>query len=166
MAGSTGEQRLREKHANKRQNVVKLSDDLLRAFEPDAHKTRDRAEIKARISDFNKLDNMSELEQQYFDLLCAKLEAAYGDDAFKLHLAARNLAKLYAYGKRLEAEMEGDSLIMQDKDGKVYVHPGLRILQANQKCIMSNLSMLGIHSDKISKKENNTVSESEFAQFQ
>lgn len=169
---ATGMQRLMEKHVGKKKITAQLNAILEQI---DSEKAAKNDEVvaknppkKAKTIKFDNAPQLTPLEKKYFDQVWEKLEEMY-DDAEPFKLAAINLAKTYALGKRLEERIEQDGgLILENAKGQVYAHPAVKLLQTTNSQILLHLKGLGmaIQGKPGKKKDEAHEFVSEFAQFQ
>lgn len=156
--------RLKDKHANKRKNVVQI-DDFCEKITNNAKKLKFNALANQPLAEIMPL-SLSVQEKSFFKVIYEQIKKVHPDDYNKYALACANLAKLYAQQERLESEMQGSDVILVDDSGKLYPHPAMKLLQSVQNTIIRNLTSLGFTLGKrsvASKKEEEEVSE--FAQF-
>ena len=168
---SSGMERLNGKHAKKKQKVVQLSEEMLAILSGDTtksqKKTNPEKSDKAKITQFSGSDMLAECEQDYLRQICDKLHEIYGDDIEKYRMAAINLSKLYILGKKIESAIEADGgMFLEEPGGKIYAHPGVKMLQSNHANILQHLRSLGlVHREKPGVASKRDVVVSEFSQF-
>lgn len=167
----SGIDRLREKHAAKKQQSARVKAILDQIDEElstkKGAKTPESATEKAIIIKFDIVAQLSEMEQQFFGQIWQKMEKIH-DDPEPYLLSAVNLAKIFAMGKRLEERIEQDGgPVLEDGNGKLYANPAAKLLQTTQTQILSGLKALGLAITKGGppKKDMGSAFTSEFAQF-
>lgn len=163
----TGMQRLKDKHANKKQKVVQIRDKAIEKMDKEENTPESIAAKKAKTHVYAPNMGLNTEEMLYFTDIWTKLKLIYPDPE-KYRLSAINLAKLYAWGKRFEAEIEKDGgPIIENAKGDLVAHPAMRLLQSNHKMITANLAQLGISAPrpKAEKEDKDEPFTSDFAQF-
>lgn len=167
---STGKQRLEDKHANKRQKVIKITEDFFEKRDGKGATGQNTSE-KAKIGRLKRknviLAGLNEHEREIFDAILEELKKVHKEDYENYLLTAASLAKLYAQQEDLEATIALDGPVAEDTNGRLYAHPAATLLQRVQTTIIRNLGALGL---TLGKKQVKAQAEeqtfvSEFANF-
>lgn len=167
----TGKQRLADKNISKKKALESaLQKKLAELDGENTQKSAPEQKSKCKVRLFKSDPHeLTELEKKFFDDIMAKVCEIHKEEAEKFILSAKNLAKLYAMQKRLKTKIEEDGgEFLESPDGKIYAHPGLKIMQQNYSLIITNLKALGIvapRANKTVKKDDDALQISEFAQF-
>lgn len=167
----TGMQRLKEKHANKKANTVRMDLILSQLENENAAETKQKEEKpkakRAKISKFSVIPPLTEVEQAYFDEYWELLKEKH-EEPEKYRASVINLARICAMSRKLEERIEQDGgAVLEDEKGKIYTHPAAKLLIANNAQVLLHLKALGMTvSPRIEKKKQEEPAfTSEFAQF-
>lgn len=176
---SNGIKRLKDKHVNKKAEQKRLNALLDSLMQPEkvqdqansgnenVVKTPTKKKGAKKPAKSPELPHLKDIEQENFDRIWAKLCDIH-ENPEDYRIIAENTAKMLAQTKRLEEQMEQDGgAILATKDGRLYPHPAMKMIQNYQGQILSHLKALGLtYQGKAGPKKQEEDTASVFAQFQ
>lgn len=166
---ATGKTRLEDSHKGKRKAVARVREDLIAEIDAKINVGQQQAQ-KCIIRQF-KADpqNLTPVEQKYFDQIYSQLKEIYSEHA-RFALIAKHAAKIYALQQSLtEIMIQDGGPIITTPSGRLCAHPALKHIQTNHAMILSILKSMGLSPSTVSmcqEDDSKNSFTSEFAQFQ
>lgn len=176
---SNGIRRLKDKHVNKKadqerinallNSLMQTEDMQEQAYSGSDNTVNSPSKKKSSQKSVKspELPHLKDVEQEYFDRIWIKMGEIH-DSPEDYRILAENTAKMFAQMRRLEEQMEQDGgAILATKDGRLYPHPAMKMIQNYQGQILSHLKALGLtYQGKPGPKKQEEETASVFAQFQ